>query len=57
MKYELSKHLKISIENEMETNIGFNRMVVFKEIAKQVFPNLKNSALMIGNNIELTSYD
>jgi len=54
MEYKLSEQLKQAIQSEIGSN---NRNVVFGAMAKQVFPNLSRSALLIGEKLELVSYD
>lgn len=57
MEYKLSKRLKKSIQKEIEGKGNNNRKVVFGAVAKSIFPGLKSSALLIGDTLELVSYD
>lgn len=57
MEYKLSEQLKQAIQSEIGSKGQHNRNVVFGAMAKQVFPNLSRSALLIGEKLELVSYD
>lgn len=57
MKYKLSKRLKNSIQKEIEGKGHNNKKVIFGAMAKQVFPDLKRSALIVGNTLDLVNYD
>lgn len=56
MNYKISEQLKTSITNEIKASKGFNRMVVFKAMAKEVFPTLKSCALLT-DKVELFNFD
>lgn len=56
-KYSLPPKLKKAIQKEMEGKTYHNRKVAFAAMAVQLFPNIKRSALIIGDKLELTSYE
>lgn len=56
MEYELPKNLKKSIRDEVATKGYHNRKAIFASIAKEVFPDVKQSALIIGDKVELVTY-
>jgi len=53
MEYKLSKKLKASIKREMEK--APNRATFHGAISKEVYPDLKRTALLIGNELKLYS--
>lgn len=57
MEYELSDELKVSLQKEVEGKGNHNRKVVFIEIAKQVFPDIRSTALLINDKLDLYSFD
>ncbi|WP_417237621.1 hypothetical protein [Bizionia sp.] len=56
MKIELSQELKNSIQNEIENN-SKSRKAIFKAMTKEVFPNVKSTALLVGENVDLFGYE
>lgn len=56
MEYELPEQLKASILDEIGNKDFHNRKVIFAKMAKEVFPQIKGSALLIGEKVELVSY-
>jgi|GEM_PF-2649816 len=57
MEYEISNRLKKSIRKEIESKGAHNKKVIFGTIGKAIFPDLKSSALLIGEKLDLVSYD
>lgn len=57
MEYELSDELKVSLQKEVEGKGNHNRKVVFMEIAKQVFPDIRSTALLINDKLDLYSFN
>ena len=53
----MSNKLKKSIRKEIESKGTNNKKVIFGTIGKTIFPDLKSSALLIGEKLELMSYD
>lgn len=56
MEYTLPEHLKASILDEIGNKNFHNKKVIFASMAKEVFPEIKNSALLIGEKLELISH-
>ncbi|MGO3183160.1 MAG: hypothetical protein ACTIJ9_10040 [Aequorivita sp.] len=57
MEYKLSKRLKNSIQKEIEGKGCNNRNVVFGAMAQEVFKDVKSTAILTGDKLELFSFD
>lgn len=55
-KYSLPPKLKKALQKEVKGKNHDGKKVIFGEVAYQLFPNIKRSALIIGDKLELTSY-
>ena len=53
--YELPKGLKKRMAKEIEN--APNKAILHGAISKEIFPNLKTTALLIGDKLELYSYE
>ncbi len=55
MEYKLSKRLKTSIQKEIEGN--HNRKAIFGAMAKEVFHDIRSTAILTGDKLELFSFE
>lgn len=54
MEYNLTNELKDLIQIEIEDHQ--NRKEIFGAVAKQIFPDIKEIALIVGDKLETVSY-
>ncbi|SDX19287.1 hypothetical protein [Aequorivita viscosa] len=56
MEYEISKRLRASIQKEIEGKGHHNRKVIFGAMAKEVFKDIRSTAILTGDKVEMFSF-